>query len=556
MDCRPISPASLPHVSRLFAHFVEDFVRVAEFFAHPPSWAGVLAASRRAVRPPKLREEIAAILRAQNRSVGASEATLRNIDRLEQGALAVVTGQQATLFSGPAYSFYKVLGCIRVAAELTAAGVEAVPVFWLATEDHDLQEVSTCTWHTRHGLLRFELDFDVQVHGQQVGRVPLPEQVNELVKKATAELEGPSAPSVTRALERAYQPGRTLGAALAMLMADLLAGRGLIVLDPVDPRFHHLARSLYRRVLDQGVAIVEALLRRSERLVQHGYHAQARVLEDSTLLFINRQGRRLPLERRGRLFALGEELLEYREVVEVLEQNPEDVSGNVLLRPVVQDALLPTVAYIAGPAEVAYLAQAECLYQMLEVPMPAVLARPGFTLVEPPVRRILNRYRLTVEDVLQGRQQVRPLMEREALPGELSASFTEGERAVRGLLERLRSPLIHLDPTLAGALETAERKILYHFEKLRERAGRAWDLRVGILDRHERFLLDSLYPHHALQERVLCLLPFLARRGLQLLDELLACASVFPPRHVVGELDGTAGMGAAEEGEPGGPSTA
>ncbi len=531
-------------------------MRVSEFYAHPPTWAGVLEAGRRAGRPPELRREVAAILRAQNHCVGADEATLRNIDRLEQGAVAVVTGQQATLFSGPAYSFYKVLACIRVAAELTAAGIEAVPVFWLATEDHDLQEVSACTWHTRRGLRRFELVFDARVHGQQVGRVPLPEQITELVEQATAELEGPSAPSVTRALERAYRPGHTLGTALAMLMADLLAGRGLIVLDPVDPRFHHLARGLYRRVLDQGMSIIEALLRRSERLVQHGYHAQARILEDSTLLFINRQGLRLPLERRGRLFALGEELLEHRDVVEMIEKHPEEVSGNVLLRPVVQDALLPTVAYIAGPAEVAYLAQAECLYQMLEVPMPAVLARPGFTLVEPPVRRILNRYRLTVEDVLQGRQQLRPLMEREALPQELSASFAEGEKALRSLLERLRGPLTQLDPTLAGALDTAERKIFYHFEKLRERAGRAWDQRAGILDRHEQFLLDSLYPHHTLQERELCLLPFLARRGLPLMEELLACASVFPPRHVVGELDGPAGPDVAAEWQPGGAQTA
>lgn len=546
MDCRPIPISVLPHTSRLYAHFVEDFSQLADFYAYPPTWEGIHQAAQRADRDRRLRRRVAEILQRQNTAWGADDSVRQNIERLAEGALAVVTGQQATLFSGPAYSFYKVLAALRLADTLSAQGIAAVPVFWLATEDHDLAEVCGCWWHGRTGLRRLELNFAPDVVGRPVGRVELPAAVADLVEQAIAELEGPSAPSVSAALREAYRSGRTLGTAMAVLVHRLLAGRGLVVLDPVDEELHQLALPLYRRTLDEAARLVELLLERSEELVRRGYHVQARVGEDSTLLFVTVDGKRTALERRGKLFVAGEHLFRHEEVLAMMEQRPSEVSANVLLRPVVQDALLPTVAYIGGPSEIAYLAQSECLYRALEVPMPAVIARPGFTLVEPAVRRVLDRYELRVEDLFQGRQQVRALMERETLPAELSERFTEGERRLRQLLDDLQPPLVRLDPTLGGALENVRRKMLYHFERLREKAGRAWAQRTGVLDRHEQLLVEALYPHHSLQERVLCFLPFLARRGMLLLDELLACAAVPPSHHLLAEWGGENRSGGQE----------
>jgi uncharacterized protein YllA (UPF0747 family) len=199
--------------------------------------------------------------------------------------------------------------------------------------------------------------------------------------------------------------------------------------------------------------------------------------------------------------------------------------------------VLGTAAYIGGAAEIAYFSQAEVIYRRLGVAMPAILPRPGFTLVEKPLERLLAKYHLDLRDVFEGRQHLRTLMERESLPGDLHEGFTAGEGKLREILAGLREPLGRLDPTLVGALDTVERKILYQYTKLHEKAGRALGMRSDILDRHEQLLADLLYPHHGLQERTLCFLPMLAWQGMGLLDAIEECAAREMGQHVVVTLD-------------------
>ena len=207
-----------------------------------------------------------------------------------------------------------------------------------------------------------------------------------------------------------------------------------------------------------------------------------------------------------------------------------------MLRPVLQDSLLPTAAYIGGPAEIAYLAQANVVYKKLLGRMPAILPRESFTLIEPGIARILQKFELGLPDLFEGQQVVRTKLERKALPGGLAERFDSGEAALRELLETYRAPLKEFDPTLLGTLDAVNEKMLYQFLKLKGKVGEAQNLRSGILDRKERLLLDSLYPNHALQERSLSLLPFLATYGTALLDELArfcgpTAASQHAPQH-------------------------
>jgi uncharacterized protein YllA (UPF0747 family) len=200
--------------------------------------------------------------------------------------------------------------------------------------------------------------------------------------------------------------------------------------------------------------------------------------------------------------------------------HPESFSPNALLRPVMQDTLLPSAAYIGGPAEIAYFAQNRVLYDRLLGRMPAILPRASFTIVEPVVQRLLTRYELSIEDICQGRQFLRGKMERQNLPRDLAARFIAEEKKIARMLEALRKPIGKLDSTLIGALETAQRKMLYQFGKLRAKSGRAEGFRTGVLGRHEQSIREALYPQNELQERSLNLLPFLARNGLELLDSL------------------------------------
>jgi bacillithiol biosynthesis cysteine-adding enzyme BshC len=422
---------------------------------------------------------------------------------------------------------------VRWAQQLTESGTDAVPVFWLATEDHDLAEVNHCFWVGRNGLEKFELKHGKEVAGMRVGEVPLGNNVLELVHRAAALLEGPAAEEIARALEASYRPEESLGSAFGKLMARLLSDKGVILLDPLDKRLHRIVSGVYRKAIEANDQLIRELVARSELLDRSGYHAQVKVTDQSTLLFLNVDGRRLPLRRQGDQFVAGRAKLSQSEVLDRIENAPESVTPNVLLRPIVQDALLPTAAYVGGPAETAYMAQAEVVYRQLLGRMPAILPRAGFTLIETQIARLLKKYRLTISDVLRGRQHLRRTMEQQSVPKGLARRFAENEKTLRRVLKGLQAPLRKLDKTLLGALESSERKMLYQLTKLQGKAGRAENLRTGVLDKHERMLLDSLDPQHGLQERSLCLLPFLAAHGRELLDELERRSIACPAQHQV-----------------------
>ncbi len=536
MECHCIRLTELPHTTRLFATFLDDFSRVAEFYSHPPTMEGVVDAAEEVKGDPRYepsaRAAIVEMLREQNRSFGADGSTERNLERLAAGAVAIVTGQQVGLFTGPSYTIYKAASALRMAQQLTERGIDAVPIFWLATEDHDLAEINHCWLPGRDGPQRIEVAA-AGATGQSVGRVPLGEAVREAVRTASALLDGPAAEEINRALEESYRPEETFGSAFGRLMARLFAGQGVILIDPLDARLHRLAVPLYRRAAEESESLMRELLARSKALDRNGYHAQVKVAERSTLLFWNNDGQRLPLRRRGEKFVAGGAEFSLAELLRAVERTPEAFSANVLLRPVLQDALLPTAAYVAGPAEIAYFAQAEVVYRGLLGRMPAVLPRAGFTLVEPRIGRLLKRYGLELRDLLRGRQHLRAKMEREILSGALERQFVAGEKTIRRLLGGLRRPLGKLDRTLLGALETSQRKMLYHFDRLRGKAARAQNFRTGVLDAHERQLTGALYPHHGLQERTLCFLPLLARHGPNLLTELGKRASIGTTPHQV-----------------------
>lgn len=520
MECDCIRHRDVPRTTRLFSAFTDDFSRVEEFYSHSPDEAGVRAAAKEVRLDPAVRRAVAGILRQQNRGFGSGEPTARNIERLAEGAVAIVTGQQVGLFGGPAYSFYKALGAIEWAAKLTRSGIDAVPIFWMATEDHDLAEVNHVFFHGKQGLAKVELPVDDESSGRSVGRMPLGKMIGAAVEHAAQLLEGPAAKQIGTTLGESYGPEDDYGTAFGKLLARFFGGRGLILLNPLDKRFHELALPLYRKAVEESEAIADDLLARGKLLARRGYHAQVKVTSQNTLLFLDVEGKRQPVRRRNGDFLAGERKFSKSELLHEIEDHPEGVSASVLLRPIVQDLLLPTAAYLGGPAEVAYMAQAQVVYERILGRMPAILPRPSFTLIESETARLLEKYGLEFGDVLRGKQFVRQQMEHEYVPRGLAARFARNEKALRKILKSCAKPLARLDKTLLGALSTAERKTLHQFENLRAKAGRAQNFRTGVLDRHQQQLLGSLWPQHGLQERSLSLFPFLARHGNELLDQL------------------------------------
>jgi bacillithiol synthase len=519
-ESRCLAFREIPHTSELFAAFIEDFPRVSTYFSFAPTERGVLEAARNIQIDSGIRRAVVQVLREQNAGFGAGQDVVRNLDRLSNGAAAIVTGQQVGLFSGPLYSFFKALSAVRLAEQTTGRGLDAVPVFWLATEDHDLAEVNHTFWTVRSGLTRLELPSRPQDEDRRIGEITFGQAIDRIVAQAAETLDGPFAAEVARALRESYTARDTYGSSYAKLMTRLLAGRGLILIDPLDSRLHRLASRVFRRALNDAGALHDLLAARSKQLEQDGFHAQVKIAPGSTLVFLNLDGRRHAVRRREGRFLAGDREFSLDELHAAIESTPEAITPSVLLRPVVQDALLPTAAYLGGPAEVAYLAQAQIPYERILGRMPAVLPRSSFTLIEPAVARILSKYDLDIRDVLNGPQHVRLRMEDKAIPDALARRFESDEQELRRLLKSYAGPIEKLDRTLLGTLETVEGKMLHQFSKLKEKVGRAENFRTGVLDDHERILFDSLYPHRELQERSLSALPFIAAHGPELLDEL------------------------------------
>src|SRR6202050_2008168 len=535
-DCQPL--AAIPRTSKLFSAFLENFQEVQKFYGHSPDDGGVQAAAREVRLDEKVRAAVVSVLREQNAGVagggGAIDPTVaKNIDRLKTGAAAVVTGQTVGLFGGPAYSFYKGLLAIRWAEKLTASGTPAVPVFWLATEDHDAAEVDHCFWTTGEGIERLAVPADPKFAGRLTGEIPLGGDIDALVKRANAELIGSGATEIKKILQESYTSAETFGSAFAKMMARVLAGRGLILLDPRDPRLHRIAAPVLARAIQESAELREALAERGKALGKAGFHVQVKVPGEGTLLFMQQDGRREAIRASGEKLKVGKKFYTRADLLQKLEAEPELFTPSALLRPVVQDALLPTAAYVAGPAEVAYYAQTEVLYRRISGRMPAILPRASFTIVEPHVKRLLQRYKMGLRDIFEGRQAVRAALAKGSLPSGMGRRFAADERDLRRSLEKYRGPLGKLDKTLVGALETAQRKMVYQMTRLKIKAGRAEGFRKGVIERHERILMESLLPEKALQEREICLLPIVARYGMELVDRLYERAAETPAKHCV-----------------------
>jgi bacillithiol synthase len=549
MDCRALASHKLPHQSKLFLEYLNNFSKVQAFYAHAPKISSVTAVARELDFPKERRSAVTTILREQNTAFGAGPAVFGNLDRLENGAVVIVSGQQVGLFSGPAYSFYKALSAIQVANELTRSGIETVPVFWMATEDHDVDEVRHVSWFQEGQLKRFELAApDEKDAGRPVGKILLGAQIDEQVHEAAELLVKQGSVLLAQFLKESYNRGETYGSAFAKLFAKLFSQQGLILLDPLDPALHRIAAPVYQQAIEDRDALNETLLLRGKELESAGFSAQVKVTAKSTLLFYMgnqcggktqaSDGVRKAIAASGHgKFQAGEQQWAAADLLKAIESTPEDFSPSALLRAVVQDYLVPTVAYIGGAAEIAYFAQSEVVYKHVLRRMPVILSRPDFTLLDIKAAKLLRAYKLNVEDIWAGSQEVRRRMELASVPKDLSRDFDRNHKQVVKMLDQLHDQLKNLDPTLQGAVETARKKIEYQIDKLRRKTGRAQDAKATLLAVYENFLEQLLYPHKVLQSRELCLLPFLARWGPGGLTELQKlCGSKNLGRHCIVQL--------------------
>jgi len=511
----------VPGQSRLFLEYLEDPTALRRFYPEAARFHYQVDERRARVLEhyPTDRGALCDALADANAGWGASAETLQNVERLRSNdAVAVVTGQQTGLFTGPLYTLYKALSAVKLAACLTARGTEAVPVFWMATEDHDWEEVRTAQVIACDGRLA-DISVPVELHkeGEQVGGVRLDERVEEATKRLFDLLPSSEfVPDLERLVRDCYLPGRAFGEAFARMLAALTGAYGLVLLDPTDARLKRLAAPLYSEAARRGAEIAAATDARSRELESAGYHAQVHTSPDSFPLFLLEGGARRALQRSkdSRYRAKGSAReWSAEELAALALREPERFSPNVTLRAVVQDYLLPTIAYFGGAAEVAYFAQTSESYRVLGRPVTPVLHRASLTVVERRAGRTLERYGLRLEDFFAGLDSVAARVVEEHLGTELAGAFDETDAAVAAALERLHERLRDFDPTLADALTGGRRKIAHQLEGLRARFHRAQMRRDRAVQRQLERAATALYPAKGLQERHVNVASLLARHG-------------------------------------------
>jgi len=519
-QCIPF--AQIPHTTRLFSDFLYDFPKVSSFYPRPPYYSDWLTEQAETVQyEGERRRQVSVVLLRQNRGWGASEKTLANIAKFEAGAVAAVTGQQVGLFGGPLFTVFKVLSAVRLAEEATARGVPTVPVLWLATADHDLAEVNH-TFLAGSGGEPERLSTPTQgTPGAPVGGIRFGEEIIPVTERAAALL-GES--EVAEWLRAAYRPGETFGGAFARFYTRVFASLGIIILDPDDAELHGLAGSIYTGAIENASDLNEGLLQRGRAFSRAGYHEQVKVTPSSTTLFAIHNGARTAIHRsrsNGDSFEVGGEKVTREALVSKIATNPEVFSPNALLRPVVQDSLLPTLAYIGGPAEVAYFAQSAVLYEKLLGHVTPILPRFSGTIIDAKQANLLERYGLSLTDVYAGPEAVLRRIAGITLPQEVRSEFDAAERDLQASLTSLRATVTRLDPTLTDAADRASRKIQYQLTRLRQRAANAELRRNEVLSRHASVLSNSLYPDKVPQERQSAAAQFLARYGVELLASVM-----------------------------------
>jgi bacillithiol biosynthesis cysteine-adding enzyme BshC len=520
MESSCVRQTDVPGTSKLFADLIYHFDRVSDLYPYRPNDADALIAASQFEFPADRRAALVRALAPLNQGNPSLEILAR------PGTVAIVTGQQVGLFTGPAYTVYKALTTIKVARELSERGVSAVPVFWLATEDHDFAEVDhVWVFGADHQPVKIRVEGPAENGSHPVGGIALQDIPIGELRTALAGL--PFADDAVAMVDRAYAPGASMGSAFASVMKELFGAYGLLLIDPMERSLREMAAPLMKQAVERMPELVDALMVRSRQLVERGYHAQVLVDKSTSLAFLLQEGKRIALRQSNGEFTAQQQKYSAQD----LAARAADLSPNALLRPVVQDYLLPTAAYVGGPAELAYFAQSQVLYSALLGRQPAAVPRACFTLLDERSHKRMVRYRLNPADLFTGEQALYDAIASRLVPDQLRRSLDDTKSTFSNALDALSGDLHRFDITLAAALETSRHKIEYQVGKIARKTARQIMARDEQAIRDARSLNGLAFPEKHLQERLYSIVPFIAKFGPGLVDEIYSAVKIECPDH-------------------------
>ncbi len=525
-ESRPsgIDVRTLEWMRPLVGEYAFNFSKLNELYAGDPStpdaWRQSIARTHSQPRDPAIAGVVATQQAARGAPAKAREAAARLAD---PRAVVIATGQQAGVFGGPLFTLLKAVTAIQLATKISQEhNVPAVPVFWVDAEDHDWEEIRSCTVLDAEFQARTITVPNVEGAGElPIAELTLDDRINASINDLLATLPTTDFTSdLGGTIREAYRPRAKMGEAFSTWIESILGPYGLVVFEAADPAAKSLAASVFVRELESPGRTAALAASGGEKLRARGHQPQVVPQPGSVSLF-HLNGARQPIRRDGDQFFVGERPVTLEALLNEARTNPGRFSPNVLLRPLVQDTLFPTICYVSGPSELAYLGQLREVYEHFGIPMPLIYPRASATLVDGSAARFLNKHHVPL-DALRSRDEsgLNQLLQSQ-LPPEIEESLKNADDALRAALQRVIAAMPALDPTLAGAAKTTMGKMEHDLKSLHGKVIQAAKRRDETLRRQFTRAQAQIFPLGNPQERTLTLVYFINRYGPGLVDTLM-----------------------------------
>ena len=509
----------------LIDDYKNNFDRVEEFFTYNPYDNTSFEKRYQYIRENDYpRQEICQTLEEYNRQLGVSEKTLINIERLANQETAVaITGQQAGVLTGPLYTLYKAMTVIQLAHDLTAKGMETVPLFWIASEDHDFYEIAGVNFLNRD-YETLEVRLESQIERQPVGRLKPEDDIDEFLAEFEEKtIDTDFKPEMMEKIREMARESEDLGEWFGRIMAWLLEDTGIIFVDSLDPQLRRLGRDFFNQVIDKAEEMTQTLQDTSGRLEEAGYPTQVTKNDGQQHLFFIEDDNRYPLVKDNQDYLLRglDQTYTIAQIREKINNNPELVSTNVITRPLFQDFIFPTIAYVSGPGETAYFSQYQGIYKLLDMEMPIIYPRASLTIVERTVSKAMDKYDVEPGDVFDNFDDIRQAYLDKNDEFNIDERFNEIKKNFIPEYQQLIEDLRQLDSKFKKLGSKNLGQIIKEIDYLKGKAHHQHRKNSEVLLNRFDKIEKNLLPKNNRQERKLNIFPYLFKYRKNMIDDLL-----------------------------------
>lgn len=532
-------------VNRLFQDYIYHYEKVKKFFQGDPYVFNNYRTIICKINKRKYnRDLLYSILGEENIQFAASSKALTNIELLKKNdTYVVVGGQQVGIFGGPLYTFYKAITIIKLAQKLAyELKKNVVPLFWLASDDHDFQETNHINIIDKNNqIVKLKYSPKTALSALPMYSINLKEEIDELIEKTDfLTFDSEFKKNVLEELRGCYTSGNTISYAFGKWLAKVFANYGLVLIDPYDVRLKRLGSCIFKKEVEAHLQTRKILNKTNQELKNAGYHNQVECTSQNLNLFLIKGGRRVILKKKGGEFGLrgSDKKFSLTELKKLTNEHPESFSPNVLLRPLFQDYCLPTIAYVGGPNEIAYFAQLKYLYEFFDLTMPIIFPRASITLVEKKISKILAKQQTDPKEIFT--RYYKPagnFIKSKLLSKSLKRALGQTQKAIGQKLQKLKKVVINFDPNLKDILNKSSAKIQFELKWIEGKVSQAYKKEHEILFAQINKVENNLFPHQHLQERYLSWTPYLIKYGWDFINTVFDNVELEEKGHQILEID-------------------